>query len=166
MARSEIADRSFEFARRIAILSEKVAARGYVARRIAGQLFDAASSIGANAEEAQAGQTKPDFLAKLATARKESFESRYWLRLLLATHKVTLACCPRLSSLSPCPLALSRYRPPGFFGSSGGFAGSAGSGSSAIGASESRPTRKGRRSASVRSRTRTMCGVSVRMMSV
>ena len=34
------------------------------------------------------------------------------------------------------------------------------------GASGSRPTRKARRSASFRSSTRTMCGVSVRMMSV
>ncbi len=70
-------------------MCDRVAERGFVARRIAGQLFDAASSIGANAEEAQGGQTKPDFISKLATARKESFESRYWLRLLLATRKVT-----------------------------------------------------------------------------
>ena len=35
-----------------------------------------------------------------------------------------------------------------------------------MGESESRPTRNGRRSASVRSRTRMMCGVSVRMTSV
>lgn len=56
---------------------------------MAGQLFDAASAIGANAEEAQGGQTKRDFIAKLAIARKESFESRYWLRLLVATRNVT-----------------------------------------------------------------------------
>src|SRR5439155_1607530 len=48
--------------------------------------------------------------------------------------------------------------PPGFFGgASSGRGMSTGSGSSASGASESRPTRKGRRSASVRSRTRMMC---------
>lgn len=40
-----------------------------------------AASIGANAEEAQDGQSKPDFIAKLAISRKESRETRYWLRL-------------------------------------------------------------------------------------
>ena len=85
MARSEIAERGLEFTRRIALLSDKLADRGFVARRIAQQLFDAAASIGSNAEEAQGGQTKPDFIAKLSVARKESLESRYWLRVLLAT---------------------------------------------------------------------------------
>ena len=50
------------------------------------------------------------------------------------------------------------------FGGSG--RGGSMTGSSAIGAIESRPTRNGRRSASVKSSTRMMCGVSVRMMSV
>ena len=46
-------------------------------------------SVGANAEEAQDGQTKPDFIAKMAISRKESRESRYWLRVAVKLGKVT-----------------------------------------------------------------------------
>jgi four helix bundle protein len=46
-------------------------------------------SVGANAEEAQDGQTKPDFIAKLAISRKESRESHYWLRVAIRLKKVT-----------------------------------------------------------------------------
>ncbi len=46
------------------------------------------ASVGANAEEAQDGQTKPDFIAKMAISRKESRESRYWLRVAVKLGKV------------------------------------------------------------------------------
>lgn len=41
--------------------------------------------MGANVEEAQAGQSKADFTSKLAIACKEARETHYWLRLLSAT---------------------------------------------------------------------------------
>jgi len=44
---------------------------------------------GSNAEEAQDGQTKPDFIAKLAVSRKESRETLYWLRLAIRSDVVT-----------------------------------------------------------------------------
>ena len=47
------------------------------------QLVDAALSVGANLEEAKAGQTKADFHAKLRISLKEARESHYWLRILL-----------------------------------------------------------------------------------
>ena len=40
------------------------------------------TSIGANVEEAQAGQSKADFLSKFNIALKEARETIYWLRLL------------------------------------------------------------------------------------
>lgn len=49
---------------------------------LTGQLLRSATSIGANVEEANAGQTKKDFVAKMAIAAKEANESRYWIRLL------------------------------------------------------------------------------------
>jgi len=52
-------------------------------------LFDSGTSIGAHAAEAEGGQTKPDFLAKLAISRKESSETIYWLRLAVATSITT-----------------------------------------------------------------------------
>ena len=46
------------------------------------QLLKAGTSIGANVEEALAGQSRPDFLSKMSIASKEARESNYWLRLL------------------------------------------------------------------------------------
>ena len=45
--------------------------------------------MGANTAESQGGQTKPDFIAKLAIARKESWETIFWLRLAIASSIVT-----------------------------------------------------------------------------
>ncbi|PIZ00702.1 four helix bundle protein, partial [bacterium (Candidatus Gribaldobacteria) CG_4_10_14_0_8_um_filter_33_9] len=49
---------------------------------ISKQLLRSATSIGANIEEAIAGQSKKDFLHKMAIALKEARETRYWLNLL------------------------------------------------------------------------------------
>ena len=46
------------------------------------QYLRAATSIGANIEEAQAGESRGDFIHKLGIARKETRESLYWLNLL------------------------------------------------------------------------------------
>ncbi len=40
------------------------------------------TSIGANIEEALAGQSKRDFTAKMSISSKEARETKYWLRLL------------------------------------------------------------------------------------
>ena len=52
------------------------------ARAVGYQLFDAGTSVGANYEEAGAGQTEADVIAQIAISRKESRESLYWLRLI------------------------------------------------------------------------------------
>jgi len=46
------------------------------------QCLRAGTSIGANVEEAGAGQSRKDFIAKMAIASKEARETHYWLRLL------------------------------------------------------------------------------------
>jgi four helix bundle protein len=46
------------------------------------QLLRSATSIGANVNEGSSGQTKKDFITKMAIASKEARESSYWLRLL------------------------------------------------------------------------------------
>ena len=45
----------------------------------------AGTSIGANLEEAHAGQSRADFIAKSRIALKEARETLYWLRLIGAT---------------------------------------------------------------------------------
>src|SRR5262245_54917349 len=80
MADSPIRTKSFEFALKIIQLSNKLQQkREYV---ISNQLVRAGTSIGANVEEAQAGQSRRDFLSKMSVASKEARETRYWLRLI------------------------------------------------------------------------------------
>ena len=43
------------------------------------------TSIGANISEAQRGQSKADFYAKMSIALKEANETCYWLKLLYRT---------------------------------------------------------------------------------
>jgi len=49
---------------------------------ISKQLLRSGTSIGANINEAMAGQSKRDFISKMSIASKESRESGYWLELL------------------------------------------------------------------------------------
>jgi four helix bundle protein len=49
------------------------------------QLPRSGTSIGANVEEALGGQSRKDFIAKLAIAAKEARETGYWLRLIRET---------------------------------------------------------------------------------
>jgi four helix bundle protein len=47
------------------------------------QLLRCGTSIGANIQEAQAGISKKDFIAKMSIAAKEALETRYWINLLI-----------------------------------------------------------------------------------
>ncbi len=72
--------KSFEFSLIIIKLYKKLIAENeYV---ISKQVLRSATSIGANIEEALAGQSKRDFLHKMSIASKEARETRYWLKLL------------------------------------------------------------------------------------
>ena len=84
MADSIICGRAFNFAVRTVRLCERIASRGFGSRHIATQLIRCSTSIGANAEEAQEGQSKADYIAKMCVSSKEARESRYWLRLAVA----------------------------------------------------------------------------------
>ena len=46
------------------------------------QIIRSGTSIGANLEEALAGQSRKDFISKMAISSKEARETNYWLRLL------------------------------------------------------------------------------------
>ncbi len=78
----DIQDRSFLFGCRIISFCRELSIRDAVTRRLSWQLLNAGTSVGANLEEADAGQTKPDFIAKVSIARKECGEARHWLRLI------------------------------------------------------------------------------------
>lgn len=80
MARENlIRDEAFGFALQIMGLAKML--RQEKEYELSSQLWRAGTSIGANVEEAQAGQSRADFLAKMTIASKEAREALYWLRL-------------------------------------------------------------------------------------
>ena len=60
------------------------------------QYLRAATSIGANLLEAQAGESRRDFVHKCSIAQKEARESKYWLTLL---RRASLATPDQLDDL-------------------------------------------------------------------
>lgn len=77
---SLVKDKSFQFSLKIIKLYQQLKAENeYV---ISKQLLKSGTSIGANIEEALAGQSKKDFIAKMAISSKEARETKYWLLLL------------------------------------------------------------------------------------
>ena len=81
----DIKERTFEFAVAVVRLCRGLEAQSGVAGVLSRQLLRSATSIGANVEEAQAGQSRADFVSKYAIALKEARETSYWLRLLAAS---------------------------------------------------------------------------------
>ena len=78
----DIYERVFRFAVRIIKMDRALAKDRRVNRNAMSQLVRASSSVGSNLEEAEAGQSRADFHAKVRVSLKEARESRYWLRLL------------------------------------------------------------------------------------
>ena len=80
--------KSFSFAIRIVRLCQYLSSekKEYVLSR---QLLKSGTSIGANICEAEKGQSKADFVAKMSIALKEANETDYWLRLLYETEYLT-----------------------------------------------------------------------------
>jgi four helix bundle protein len=79
----DIQDRSFLYATEIVDFCRPALPPGALVRELARQLLHSGTSIGANLEEADAAQSKPDFRSKVAISRKEARETRYWLRLMV-----------------------------------------------------------------------------------
>ena len=74
-AELNIVERSFEFAVRVVRLCRFLEKQDRVSRTLANQLLRSGTSVGANIEEAQAGQSKADFTAKMSIAHKEARET-------------------------------------------------------------------------------------------
>ncbi len=80
MSESIIKEKSFQFSLKIIRLYKQLLSENeYILSK---QLLRSGTSIGANIEEALAGQSKRDFIAKMSISSKEARETKYWLRLL------------------------------------------------------------------------------------
>jgi four helix bundle protein len=81
---TDIQQRTFEFAKRIVKLVDKLP-RTLATTEIGRQMLRSGTSIGANVQEADAAESRNDFIHKLSIALKEARETRYWLALVDAT---------------------------------------------------------------------------------
>ena len=72
--------KSYEFALGVIDLARGL--RGNKEFILSQQVLKSGTSIGANVEEALAGVSRADFVAKMGIASKEARETHYWLRLL------------------------------------------------------------------------------------
>jgi len=80
MKESIVQKKSFEFSLKvISLYKDLQSQKEFIISR---QLLRCGTSIGANIEEALAGQSKRDFAAKMSISSKEARETKYWLRLL------------------------------------------------------------------------------------
>ena len=80
MKQSLIKEKSYSFALQIIRLYKSLLKQNEFI--LSKQLLRSGTSIGANIEEALAGQSRADFLAKMSIASKEARETNYWLRLI------------------------------------------------------------------------------------
>lgn len=80
MKQSLIKEKSYAFALHIIGLYKNLIQQNEFV--ISKQMLRSGTSIGANVEEALAGQSRADFLSKMSIASKEARETNYWLRLL------------------------------------------------------------------------------------
>jgi four helix bundle protein len=77
----DIQERCLKFAARTALFVDNLPQK-QSAREYGKQLIRASASVGSNMEEADGALSKKDFVNKVGIARKESRESRYWLKLI------------------------------------------------------------------------------------
>jgi four helix bundle protein len=80
----DIRERTFQFAVRVIGTVRRLPDDG-ATRVVAYQLVKAATSVGANVEEADGAESTRDFVHKMSIARKEARESRYWIRIVRAS---------------------------------------------------------------------------------
>ena len=77
----DLEERTFKFAKRVREFV-KLIPKTLANIEDAKQLAKASGSVGANYREANEALSKKDFVMRIKISRKESKESRYWLRLL------------------------------------------------------------------------------------
>ena len=87
MKSSIVQEKSYAFALRIITLAKWL--RELKEFEIARQVLRSGTAIGSNVEEALAGISRADFVAKMSIASKEARKTHYWLRLLRDSKIVT-----------------------------------------------------------------------------
>ena len=87
MKENALIDKSLVFASRIVKLHDFLI-KNKKGLTIAKQIIRSGTSIGANINEANYGQSPADFISKMHIALKETAETEYWLRLLFLSEYI------------------------------------------------------------------------------
>jgi len=87
VAAADLCDRLLKYGVRIIKLVEALP-KNLAYSRIGDQLLRSGTAAGANYEEAQAAESRADFVHKVQISLKEMRESNYWLRLLVRAGKL------------------------------------------------------------------------------
>lgn len=80
----DIVERTFQFGQRVIRLFLHLGRRLPALGSVYNQCLRSGTAVGALVEEAQAAESKNDFIHKMAIALKEAREAHYWLRQLQA----------------------------------------------------------------------------------
>jgi len=91
----DLEERTARFGERI-IEFAKSLPRNPINDRLIGQLVDSGTSIGANYMEADGAESKKDFRHKIGICRKESKETKHWLRMIAKANPTRLDECREL----------------------------------------------------------------------
>ena len=106
MKKNLILEKSLEFAVKVTPLYQQMLqSREYV---ISKQLIKAATSIGANIQEATGAQSRKDFISKMTIASKEARETRYWLIYLERSKLIDFKLTDLLSEIEEINRIISR----------------------------------------------------------
>ena len=81
MKENILIDKSIAFAARVVKLHDFLI-KNKIGLTIAQQVIRSGTSIGANINEANYGQSPADFISKMHIALKETAETEYWIKLL------------------------------------------------------------------------------------
>lgn len=80
----DLEERTVKFAEDIIDFLKKLS-QNSITKPLINQLVRSGTSIGANYSEADEANSKKDFLNKIAIAKKETKETKYWLRIIAHT---------------------------------------------------------------------------------
>jgi len=92
----DLGERTAKFGEEI-IEFAKTIERNEINRRLIGQLVSAGTSVGANYMEADGAESKKDFRHKIGICKKESKETKHWLRMIDKANPSKNVECRRLA---------------------------------------------------------------------
>ena len=97
-------DKVYDLEERTAVFGEniidfaKILPLNIVNKSLISQVIRSATSIGANYMEADGAESKKDFRHKIALCKKESKETKHWMRMIARANKDKKDICKKLWS--------------------------------------------------------------------